>query len=73
MVSQFKKLMKHSMNILIFIVKEKMVLFLLFSKLNSGRYLKFVFRKILPNKYFIITAYDIENNEIIQRLDQEFE
>ena len=42
-------------------------------KLKSGRYLEIAYRKISSDCYFIITAYDIENNELIEILEDYLE
>lgn len=39
------------------------------SKLKNGRYLEIPYRQLKDNLYFIITAYDIEDKEMIHALD----
>ncbi len=45
--------------------------FIAFSRLSSGRCLQIVFRKSQPKTYFIITAYDLTDSEVISMLNEE--
>ncbi len=40
-------------------------------KLKSGRYLTVIYRKFSKYDYFIITAFDIEENYIIDYIEEE--
>ena len=42
-----------------------------FCKLKSGRYLKIIYRKLSKVLYYIITAFDLEDQHIRNLLDQE--
>lgn len=39
-------------------------------KLKDGRFLQVVFRQPSPGTYFVITAYDLEDRELIEILEQ---
>ena len=41
-----------------------------YSKLKNGRFLEVVFRKLNPEKFFIITAYDVEDHRIIREIEE---
>lgn len=56
-----------------FYTKRKDGSFLAYAKLNSGRYLQIVFRKLSMSVYFVITAYDIKDLDIITILDKEMQ
>lgn len=56
-----------------FTLKRNDKSYIAYGKLTSGRYIQVIYRITFANTYFIITAYDIENNSIIHLLDEEFE
>ncbi len=47
--------------------------YMAYSRLKSGRYLKIIFRKLSNELYYIITAYDLEDQHMIDFIDQELE
>ncbi|NEP85326.1 MAG: hypothetical protein F6K39_48925 [Okeania sp. SIO3B3] len=44
--------------------------FVAYGKLSNGRYLKVIYRKKAKDLYFIITAFDLEDKQVIQYLDE---
>ena len=47
--------------------------YLAFSRLSSGRILQVAFRKVAPKKYFIITAFDLEDPAVLEYVRRELE
>ena len=45
--------------------------FIMYSKLQNGRYLKIIYRKLNKSLYFIITAFDLKEQFLIDLLDKE--
>ena len=44
--------------------------FVAYGKLSSGRVLKTVYRKLTADYYFIITAYDVENRDVLDFVER---
>ncbi len=47
--------------------------YIAYSKLENGRHLKVIYRKLSNELYFIITAYDLEDQNIIDFINREIE
>lgn len=52
--------------------KRKDKSFTAYGRLKSGRYLKVIFRKESQNIFFIITAYDLEDRQMINFLEDNY-
>lgn len=47
--------------------------YLAFSRLGNGRVLQIVFRRVAPKRYFMITAFDVEDSDLRDLIVRELE